>query len=133
MPIQSQIDFIKTIQICNQEAMSDIKKKLKIRKGQIERVFEIAMMCVVDLEGNPQMKDVFGAWLKKRIEVQNKDTIISKIKHKYIEIDGELQDIPIDEFQRNLPQLLLKIDELYDFIVREEYTDVVRKITKFLK
>ena len=52
---------------------------------------------------NEKMTDFFSAWLKRRIENQNKDTIITKIKRKHIEVEDELQEIPIQELQNQLP------------------------------
>jgi len=114
------------------EVAETIAKKLKIRKQQVHRVFEIAVMASIDFGKHEKMTDFYTAWLKKRIEKQNSDTIISKIKKKYIEVDDELQEIPIQEFQNQLPALMLKIDELFDWISKEEYLDVVKKIRKHL-
>merc|ERR1712166_1743221 len=112
------------------EMVDVIVMKLKIRKAQVHRVFEIAVMAVIGFGKDEKMTDFFSAWLKRRIENQNKDTIITKIKHKHIEVDDEIQEVPIQELQNQLPALKIKIDELFEWIAKEEYVDVVKKIRK---
>jgi histone acetyltransferase 1 len=96
-------EFHKTAGGLSSETIDAIVKKLKIRRQQVGRVFEIAVMAVIDFGKDERMTDFFRAWLKRRIENQNKDTIITKIKKKHIEVDDELQEIPIQELQNQLP------------------------------
>jgi hypothetical protein len=60
-------------------------------------------MAVIDFGKDERMTDFYKAWLKRRIENQNKDTIITKIKKKHIEVDDVMQEIPIQELQNQLP------------------------------
>lgn len=128
--ITAPADFHKASNSLTNEHLTEICTKLKIRKNQVLRVFEIAMMCSIKFKVDENITSFYAKWMKKRIERLEKDSIITKIRNKHIEVDGEILEAPIEEFQKTLNSAMLKLEDIYEWVVKEEYKPVVDKIKR---
>lgn len=87
----------------NKDILETLNKTTKIRKAQISRVFDMILLASIDQNDSFAMS-AYEGFLRKKIERLNSQSLITKVKEKYIEYEGKVVHIDYSQFASKNPE-----------------------------
>lgn len=90
----------------SKDVLEHLNKSTKIRKAQISRVFDMILLASVD-QSDSYALSAYEGFLRKKIERLNSQSLITRVKEKYIEYEGKVVPIEYSQFSIKNPECKL--------------------------
>lgn len=82
----------------NDVDIGEISSKCKLKQAQVARAFDIIYLSSLNLNNDMHIT-AFHGYLRRKLEKSTRKQLFKKIKRKYVEFLGDVEEIDYSQFQ----------------------------------